>query len=197
MSPRPHSRRTLIYGCIIAVLVGLYALKFVNIRLPATLPVRATVEARQREVQLLQATLDNRRKLIADQQRQLADARTLAQFYYPATTTGTNIQTQVEKLAYATGLNYSSLRSVSVATTDKDELLRAEEVNITGTVNIKNLIQFMVAVDNHRPVLSWSVINLAPRSHAKEPNMVFLSGRIRAQVLSPEAAALLQTGSQP
>jgi hypothetical protein len=183
-------RRQRWYVVLIVILVLLYALRFADLPLPDSLPLAGRVSARRVALLQAQAELDGARKLVALQREKLAQTAGMAAHYYPATTTSTDIQTVVENLARETNLTFSSLRSIT-ASGEKHDLLRAEEVNLTGTVDIKALAQFMRAVENHRPVLLWASLNLAPRNQGKQVNQVFISGRLRAPVLTTTAGAIL------
>ncbi len=188
-SETTSGRRYLLYGLLIVGLGIGYLFMFSNMGFPS-IPFGGDIASESSRAEATRAELVKQQKLYRHRLEELAQVRQLASFVYPADTDANAIVRQIEKLAYDSGMSYSSLRRIG-GRSEENSFLRTEEVTINGQVDIKQLAIFLKEIENSRPLLEWSMFSVTPRPNQPSPNLIYISGRIKAYLLTDEAGALL------
>lgn len=192
---RGKSNRLAWFVIIIGILLGLYALQYLDVEWSGV-PLPGRITSRQNDLQRLYSDLEHQRQLAAKRAEQLSDLNRLADNFYRAEERmpTTEIQSQVEGMALRSGFRYTRLGAPSV--NELGDYLHTVDITLSGKVNIKAFADLVRAVENHRPMLTWQSCSVRV-DNPREPRDIMVNAQIRAYVLNQEVVEHLSTGGTP
>ncbi len=169
-------------GAIIAVLVTVYVLRFLNLEL--VVPTPAMIQAEEKRAQKLRQDIEGARQDVLDIEMERLDLVDATAGFWPFEIN--KIQDRIEQLARRSGLQLKTVGAPSPVPVS--EYVRAVDVNINSHTTMKSATRFIQAIEENGPHrLEWFNCILRP-NQPREPTGVQITGKIRAYVLSDDAA---------
>ncbi|MDP7396602.1 MAG: hypothetical protein QGF67_14005 [Lentisphaeria bacterium] len=179
---KQNKRPLAIGGAIIVVLVAVYVLRFLNFEL--ALPTAAKIQVEEKRARELRQGIEDTRKEVLDIEMERLDLVDATAGFWPFETN--KIQDRIEQLARRSGLQLKTVGAPNPVPVS--EYVRAVDVNINSHTTMKSAAQFIQAIEENGPYrLEWFNCILRP-NQPREPTGVQITGKIRAYVLSDDAA---------
>lgn len=155
----------------------------------------ALLQKRRDQLQALQDQLEAR-------ETQLAELRQLAAPFWMiddrnAARQKSLLQNEVNRVlarANIRGVDYQVVNPRRLEVQDKT-LIYEVEATVNMTASMREIARVLAEVDRSPQMLTWSQCTIAPLN-LRDTTKVRLTGTLRAQVLSPEAVALVRGGSE-
>jgi hypothetical protein len=187
----PDTRRHIIYAVLF---LGL-ALGWAN-KLGWLEKVQPPTEGllKKREA-VLQDSVNKRNELQIEQKKRLAKRAKLeylASDYWQSTgkIPSSEIQSRIERIGKRAGLQLQKVGNPDVK--EISDNIKAVDVQIHTTTNIRDLAEFCRHIENNTPQLVFHQCNIRTNK-----NMVTVSGKIRAYVLGRNATAFVSGKEEP
>jgi hypothetical protein len=187
----PDTRRHVIYAVLFIGLSLGWAHKLGWLDKVA-LPTDGSLKKREA---VLQDNINKRNELQIEQKKRLAKRAKLEKLssgYWQSTgkIPSTEIQNRIERIGKRAGLQLQKVGNPNVD--DISENIRAVDVQIHTTTNIRDLAEFCRHIENNKPQLVFYHCNIRTNK-----NMVTVTGKIRAYVLGRNASAFVTGSEEP
>lgn len=170
------SRKRWIYGGLLLVLFGLYAVRYGHLLQRTDGSTGDQIAALQGEIK----TLEAQRQEVTQTEAEMAAVAT--RYWVVESLPPVNqVQAKIQQLATRHGVSFDRVSEPKILKLEGD--LEAVEVSFSAVSDMSQISAFLYAVEMHRPVLEWANFSVRP-DRPKDPTSVICSGRIRALYLT-------------
>ncbi len=177
---------------VLAALLGAAVLWNYGDALRKALPLPSTLHAEEKRIRKLERRLKAVRRAQEKYAARLAEIRKVAAPFrrISSKTSAAEIRTEFDKLARRAQVTLQSVRLLREKPEKFSEYVLSVELAVQVRTSMREISRLLAELERNRGAFYWRTCSIRP-DNPRAPKQVYLTGRLQALVLNPQADQLL------